>query len=130
MKKPVAASWFEFEPGVHQGDDGEDGGGQAAGPHKAPPSGVEAQPLQRDEDVAAVLQQVQQQRRVAAQHGRHQPHPPAQLGGAGGGRLGSKRALLALHQEMQLVHVSGQVEDEDKQVVPAQGDTTVTAGGS
>lgn len=63
--------WFEFEPRVDHGEYGEDRGGQAAGPDKARPCRVNPQPVQWDEDVTTVLQQVQQQWRVAVQH-RHQ----------------------------------------------------------
>ncbi len=41
---------------------------EAADPHKARARGVQAQPVQRDEDVTQVLQQVQEQRGVVAQH--------------------------------------------------------------
>lgn len=67
----ILCSWLEFEPGVDHGEDGEDGGGQATGPHKACPCGVNPQPVQWDEDITTVLQHIQQQRRVAIQH-RHQ----------------------------------------------------------
>ena len=61
-------SWLEFEPGVDNGKDREDRGGQATGPYKACPCWVNPEPVQRDEDITAVLQQVQEQRRVAVQH--------------------------------------------------------------
>lgn len=64
-------SWLKLEPGMDHGEDGEDRGGQATGPDKALPCRVNPQPVQWDEDIAAVLQQVQQQWRVAVQH-RHQ----------------------------------------------------------
>jgi len=75
---------------VHHGDDGEDRGGQATGAHEAGACGVNAEPVQGDEDVTRVLGQVQQQRRVAAQHRRQQAKPSAQPdprcgGGCGGG---------------------------------------------
>lgn len=77
---------------MDDGQDGEDGGREPTGPHEALPRGVNAQPVQRDEDIAAVLQQVQQQRWVAVQH-RHQqaepsPHPRGRRGQNGGGRGG------------------------------------------
>lgn len=53
---------------MNYSEDGQDGGREAAGPHKARACGVQAQPVQRDEDVTQVLQQVQEQRRVVAQH--------------------------------------------------------------
>lgn len=56
---------------MDDGEDGEDRRGQATGPHEAMAGGVDAQPVQGDEHVAHVLQQVQQQRWVASQH-RHQ----------------------------------------------------------
>lgn len=140
-------SWLEFEPRVDDGEDGEDGGGQAARPDKAFPRGVNPQPVQRDEDITTVLQQVQQQRRVAVQHGRHQVEPSAEPrghdgqgdGGRGDGRgrggqvvggpvvagvsrgrgLGGSVTLLALDEEAELVHVSSQVEDQSEEVIPA-----------
>ena len=65
-------SWLEFEPGVDDGKDREDRGGQATGPNKAWPCGVNPEPVQRDEDITAVLQQVQEQRRIAVQHSHYQ----------------------------------------------------------
>lgn len=75
---------------MDDGQDGENRGRDATGPHEARPCGINAQLVQRDEDVAAVLQQVQQQRRVAVQHRQQQvepsPHPHPQHGHNGGGR--------------------------------------------
>lgn len=65
-------SWLELEPGVNHGEDGQDGRGQATSPDKAWACRVNPQPVQWDEDIAAVLHQVQQQRRVAVQHSPHQ----------------------------------------------------------
>lgn len=51
-------SWFKLEPRVDHGEDSEDRGGQATGPDKGRPCRVNPKPVQWDEDVAAVLQQV------------------------------------------------------------------------
>lgn len=125
-------SGFEFEPRVDDGQDGENRGRDATGPHEARPCGVNAQPVQRDEDVAAVLQQVQQQRRVAVQH-RHQqaessPRPRwcrGQNGGRRGvfrvgawGAFGGFRSLFTVHEEAELVQVTCQAEHEGEEVVP------------
>lgn len=48
-------------------EDGEDRGGQAASPDEARPGPVNPQPVEGDEDITAVLQQVQQERRVVVQ---------------------------------------------------------------
>lgn len=69
---------------MHQGEDGEDRGGQAAGPDKARPCLVNPQAVQRDEDIATVLQQVQQERRVAVQHRCQQVQLLAEPRGDGG----------------------------------------------
>lgn len=53
---------------MDDGEDGENRGGQAAGPHEALAGRVDAQPVQRDKHIACILQQVQQQWWVAAQH--------------------------------------------------------------
>lgn len=124
-------SGFEFEPGVEDGQEGEDRGREPAGPHQARPCGVKAQPVQRDDHVAGVLQQVQQQRRVAVQDGGQQaeppPHPHRQRGRGGGqrvlgvgrgGALGGLGSLFTLHEEAELVQVTGQAEDEGEEVVP------------
>lgn len=65
---PICHSGLEFEPGVNYSENGQDRGREAAGPHKARPRGVQTQPVQRYEHVAQVLQKVQEQRRVVAQH--------------------------------------------------------------
>lgn len=65
-------SWLEFKPGMDHGEDGEDRGCQATGTDKALPCGVNPQPVQWDEDITTVLQQVQQQRRVAVQDSHQQ----------------------------------------------------------
>lgn len=127
-------SGFEFEPRVDDGQDGEERGGEATGPHEARPRGVNAQPVQRDEDVAAVLQQVQQQRRVAVQHPHQQvepsPHPHRHRGQGwggggvlrvGGGASAGLGSLLTLHEEAELVHVTCQAEEEREEVVPVGG---------
>lgn len=72
---------------MHHGEDGEDGGGQAAGPNKAWPRLVNPQPVQWDEDIATVLQQVQQQRWVAVQHRHQQVQLLAEPRGDGGGSV-------------------------------------------
>lgn len=131
------ALWFEFEPRVDHGEDGEDRGGQAAGPDKTRPCRVNPQPVQWDEDVTTVLQQVQQQWRVAVQHHHQQVElsaEPRRHGGQGdGGRsgmwggqvvggqggagvewgwgFGSSGTLFTLNEEAELVHISSQVED-------------------
>lgn len=129
-------SGFEFEPRVDDGEDGEDGGREPTGPHQARPCGANGQPVQRDEDVAAVLQQVQQQRRVAVQHAPQQPEPPPHprpqgvLGLGGPGASGGLGPLFPLHQEAELVQVTCQAEDEGEQVVPADSKSqTVGKGG-
>lgn len=61
-------SGLEFEPGVNYSENGQDRGREATGSHKARPGGVQPQPVQRDEHVTQVLQEVQEQRRVVAQH--------------------------------------------------------------
>lgn len=115
---------------MDDGQDGENRGGDATGPHEARPCGINGQLVQRDEDVAAVLQQVQQQRRVAVQHRQQQvepsPHPHPQRGRSGGGRgvlgvggaFGAFRSLFPLEEEAELVQVAGQAEDEGEEVEP------------
>lgn len=61
-------SGLEFKPGMNYSEDGQDRRREAAGPHKARARRVHAQPVQRDENVAQVLQQVQEQRRVVSQN--------------------------------------------------------------
>lgn len=71
---------------MNYSEDGQDGGREAAGSHKARAGGVQAQPVQRDEDVTQVLQQVQEQRRVAAQHRDQQLELLVESGGDHGER--------------------------------------------
>lgn len=132
--------WLELEPGVNHGEDGQDGRGQATSPDKAWTCRVNPQPVQWDEDITTVLHQVQQQWRVAVQHSPHQMKlsvEPAKTHGlcgrwggrgkvvrwqrnAGGGRLfAGCGTCFALHEEMELVDISGQVQDQSKEVVPA-----------
>lgn len=139
-------SWFELEPRLDDGEDGEDGGDQAAGPDKPRPGRVDAQPVEGDEEVAAVLQQVQQQRRVAVQNRQNLMEAPVEPGkrrrrssgrggrgegvGAVGGRqggLGASGAGLRVQEEAELVQVPGQAEDQSEQVVPADRKQTHNA---
>ncbi|KAF3834453.1 hypothetical protein F7725_025657 [Dissostichus mawsoni] len=93
---------LELEPGVEDGGYGEEGGGEAAGPHEAGPRGADPQPVQRDEDITQVLQQVQQQGGVGVQH-RHQQvelsaEPRQSLWGRGGGVHSGTRPVFPAHR--------------------------------
>lgn len=129
-------SWLQFEPGMDHGEDGEDGGGQAAGPNKAWSRGVNPQPIQWNEDITTVLQQVQQQWRIVVENSSQQVKLRAEPGwGDGEGRRGGGREIvslqgvadiqwrlgfggvvagLALHEETELIDITSQVENQSK----------------
>lgn len=115
---------------MKDGEDGEDGGGEAAKPHEARVGFVQPQLVQGDKKVAGVFHHVQQQRRVVPKDVDQkpeldlQPQPqllepvvspePAPILAA----FPSLPAPLTLHQDLDLVGIPAQVHDKGKEVIP------------
>lgn len=88
---------FEFEPGIEQGENGQNGRSETARPYEPRAGLIEAQFVQRDEDITQVLERVQQERRVAAEDGGQQTQlllKPGLKYGRAGGRGGGEFTVL------------------------------------
>lgn len=66
---------------MYYSQNGQDRGSEATCPDKARPGGVQTQPVQWNEHVTKVFQEVQKQRRVVAQDREHQAKLLVESGG-------------------------------------------------